>query len=549
MICPKCGHETSGNYCNNCGEPLSTGYLMESAEEYEIRKRLSEELAGLEEQAAASTPPVMEEQKSRGDWTVKSERSEEKLLAEEWLNTEEPPFIKERMESDGEAYVDDGTNADNRMYMGNGSYLDNRYDTDDPEFLAGQSYGNDQSYADDQVYADDQLFIDDQSLTESQSFNPAKSIIGALALLKSRHFTEASSNAEDQQSYENQTDDTNLLNNRGRRNSLDDTEADDNESYQPRNRKSEKQKPKEKTPKPKKSKEGSEGRKAESKGERKEQQKKEARMKKLEGEVERLRSSQENGSQENDSREKVRPVSRGMAGRKAQREESWDWDGGERSSSAYSGLPRGKNQRSRSMRGNADSRVSRDFDIPDSETRIIEKTSNDGVSFGDVVVKSMVTATVIISRVMQLASFLLMAGMVFLMAQSFWEHGQALGDIRFMAAESNYGMALYVGFAGMTLFMGLIWCLWIPSKTGAGGGVRMKKYDTGRGFVPFLLCMAAVVAAAVVLPEIPAEAEAWKGMAKGAAAAMEAVNSHRDILFLGSTAGAVLSLVRKLLRV
>ena len=71
MICPKCGHETSGNYCNNCGEPLSTGYLMESAEEYEIRKRLSEELAGLEEQAAASTPPVMEGQKRRGDWTVK----------------------------------------------------------------------------------------------------------------------------------------------------------------------------------------------------------------------------------------------------------------------------------------------------------------------------------------------------------------------------------------------------------------------------------------------------------------------------------------------
>lgn len=549
MICPKCGHETSGNYCNNCGEPLSTGYLMESAEEYEIRKRLSEELECLEEQAAASTPPVMEEQKSRGDWTVKSERSEEKLLAEEWLNTEEPPFIKERMESDGEAYVDDGTNADNRMYMDNGSYLDNRYDTDDPEFLAGQSYGDDQSYADDRVYADDQPFTDNQSLTESQSFNPAKSIIGALALLKSRHLTEASFNAEDQQSYENQTDDTNLLNNRGWRNSLDDTEEDDSESYQLRSRKSEKQKPKEKTPKPKKSKEGSEGRKAESKGERKEQQKKEARMKKLEGEVERLRSSQENGSQENDSREKVRPVSRGMAGRKAQREEGWDWDGGERSGTAYSGLPRGKNQRSRSMRGNTDSRVSRDFDIPDSETRIIEKTDKDGVSFGDAVVKSMVTATVIISRVMQLASFLLMAGMVFLMAQSFWEHGQALGDIRFMAAESNYGMALYVGFAGITLFMGLIWCLWIPSKTGAGGGVRMKKYDTGRGFVPFLLCMAAVVAAAVVLPEIPAEAEAWKGMAKGAAAAMEAVNSHRDILFLGSTAGAVLSLVRKLLRV
>ena len=206
MICPKCGHETSGNYCNNCGEPLSTGYLMESAEEYEIRKRLSEELAGLEEQAAASTQPVMEGQRSQGDWTVKNERSEE-----------------------------------------------------------------------------NQPYTDNQSLTESQSFNPAKSIIGALALLKSRNLTDASSNAEDQQFYENQTDDTHLSNGRGSRNTLNDTEADDNESYQPRSRKPEKQKPKEKTAKSKKSKEGSDGRKAESKGERKEQQKKEARMKKLEG--------------------------------------------------------------------------------------------------------------------------------------------------------------------------------------------------------------------------------------------------------------------------
>ncbi len=42
----------------------------------------------------------------------------------------------------------------------------------------------------------------------------------------------------------------------------------------------------------------------------------------------------------------------------------------------------------------------------------------------------------------------------------------------------------------------------------------MKKYDTGRGFVPFLLCMAAVVAAAVVLPEIPAEARRGRGWQK-----------------------------------
>ena len=51
MICPKCGHETSGNYCSSCGAPLKNGYMAESAEEYEMRKRLAEELAELEDEA------------------------------------------------------------------------------------------------------------------------------------------------------------------------------------------------------------------------------------------------------------------------------------------------------------------------------------------------------------------------------------------------------------------------------------------------------------------------------------------------------------------
>lgn len=407
MICPKCGHETSGNYCSSCGAPLKNGYMAESAEEYEMRKRLAEELAELEDEA-------------------------------------------------------------------------------------------------------------DRQPGDARS--------GFISRLKTQT-----------------------------RRTPADTEAADSDSCRPQSRMAERPKPKEKAAKPKKSREGTEGRKAEAKAqakaetkaeikaETKEQKKREARMKKLEAEVERLRSSggsnslergsQKSGSQKSDSQkngnggqkhgiqENIRPSSRGMAAGRMPNVGEWEWDS--------DGGP----------------------GIPDVESRITEKADPDGAGLGEMMVKSVVTAAVMMARVMQLVSFFLMAGMVFIMAKSFWEHGQALGDIRLMAAEANYGMALYVGFAGITLFMGLIWCLWIPSKKGAGGGVRMKKYDTGRGFVPFLLCMAAVVAAAVVLPEIPAEAEAWRGMAKGAAAAMEAVNSHRDILFLGSTAGAVLSLVRKLLRV
>ena len=397
MICPKCGHETSGNYCSSCGAPLKNGYMAESAEEYEMRKRLAEELAELEDEA-------------------------------------------------------------------------------------------------------------DRQPGDARS--------GFISRLKTQT-----------------------------RRTPADTEAADSDSCRPQSRMAERPKPKEKAAKPKKSREGTEGRKAEAKAqakaetkaeikaETKEQKKREARMKKLEAEVERLRSSggsnslergsqkSGNGGQKHGIQENIRPSSRGMAAGRMPNVGEWEWDS--------DGGP----------------------GIPDVESRITEKADPDGAGLGEMMVKSVVTAAVMMARVMQLVSFFLMAGMVFIMAKSFWEHGQALGDIRLMAAEANYGMALYVGFAGITLFMGLIWCLWIPSKKGAGGGVRMKKYDTGRGFVPFLLCMAAVVAAAVVLPEIPAEAEAWRGMAKGAAAAMEAVNSHRDILFLGSTAGAVLSLVRKLLRV
>ena len=402
MICPKCGHETSGNYCSSCGAPLKNGYMAESAEEYEMRKRLAEELAELEDEADRQS---------------------------------------------GDAYSD---------------------------------------------------FI--SRLKTQTRRTPA------------------------------------------------DTEAADSDSCRPQSRMAERPKPKEKAAKPKKSREGTEGRKAEAKAqakaetkaeikaETKEQKKREAQMKKLEAEVERLRSSggsnslesgsQKRSSQKNDNggqkhgiQENIRPFSRGMAAARMPNvgEREWDSDGGP--------------------------------GIPDVESRITEKADPDGAGLGEMMVKSVVTATVMIARVMQLVSFFLMAGMVFIMAKSFWEHGQALGDIRLMAAEANYGMALYVGFAGITLFMGLIWCLWIPSKKGAGGGVRMKKYDTGRGFLPFLLCMAAVAAASVILPRIPAGEEAWKGLAAGAAAALEAVNAHRSTLFLSSTAGAVLSLVRKMLRV
>lgn len=187
-----------------------------------------------------------------------------------------------------------------------------------------------------------------------------------------------------------------------------DTEAADSDSCRPQSRMAERPKPKEKAAKPKKSREGTEGRKAEAKAqakaetkaeikaETKEQKKREARMKKLEAEVERLRSSggsnslergsQKSGSQKSDSQkngnggqkhgiqENIRPSSRGMAAGRMPNVGEWEWDS--------DGGP----------------------GIPDVESRITEKADPDGAGLGEMMVKSVVTAAVMMARVMQLVS-------------------------------------------------------------------------------------------------------------------------------------------------
>lgn len=159
---------------------------------------------------------------------------------------------------------------------------------------------------------------------------------------------------------------------------------------------------------------------------------------------------------------------------------------------------------------------------------------------------------VIAVRVMQIVSCLLMGCMVAVMLRSFLAHGEGLGNIETLVTDRNYGLALYVGFAGTSLFMGVIWCLWILSRKGAGGGFRLKKYDTGRGLIPFLLCAAMAFSAGpalTVIPPVDSVVVEWQGIAAGGRAALTAVNAHRGTLLFCSGAGAVLSLIRRILLV
>lgn len=163
--------------------------------------------------------------------------------------------------------------------------------------------------------------------------------------------------------------------------------------------------------------------------------------------------------------------------------------------------------------------------------------------------KGAAATIVLASRIMQLVSCLLMAYMVVIMTKSFWEYSYGLGDIRLAVQENNYGLILYASFAGASLFMGGVWCLWILSGKAAGGEFRLKKYDTGRGFVPFLICLAVVLAVHPLRMLIPTEAGMWHGTAAGAKAALDAVHINHTALFYCSALGAALSFVRKMLRV
>lgn len=183
--------------------------------------------------------------------------------------------------------------------------------------------------------------------------------------------------------------------------------------------------------------------------------------------------------------------------------------------------------------------------------RALPEDNQQDSGFADKAVKGIKGVIVVCSRLMQWVSALLMVSMTGTMALSFWINREGLGSIQMIVTEENYGLALYLAFAGISLFFGLIWSLWILSRKAAGGGVRLKRYDTGRGFLPFLICAAAVFLAEPVRSSslLPSVLYEWKGILDGAQAALGAITLHREQLLICSTLGAVLSLIRKILSV
>ena len=178
-----------------------------------------------------------------------------------------------------------------------------------------------------------------------------------------------------------------------------------------------------------------------------------------------------------------------------------------------------------------------------------QSDSNDGPSVLDVTAAGVTGVVVLMARVMQAASFLLMAGITWANAKAFRYGGDDLGYIGTMITEENYGLGLYVGIGVFLVLMGAIWCLWILSGKHAGGKVRLQKYDTGRGFIPFIIILVLVLVAGPAAYLMPKNAGSLQPIVDGGYAALEAINANHGFLLFCSIGGAILSFIRKMLLV
>src|SRR5699024_5723493 len=158
---------------------------------------------------------------------------------------------------------------------------------------------------------------------------------------------------------------------------------------------------------------------------------------------------------------------------------------------------------------------------------------------------------ILTSRLMQAACFVLMAGMTGVAAWSFYQNRTELGRISEAIQARSHALFAYGGLAAAVLLAGLVWSLWIGTKKAAGGGLRMKSYDTGRGFVPFILCVVLIIGISRAEGYFSQLETLFAGdpqLVQGIELFIRAVNQYHGLFMVCALAGAVMSLLRKLLK-
>lgn len=145
-----------------------------------------------------------------------------------------------------------------------------------------------------------------------------------------------------------------------------------------------------------------------------------------------------------------------------------------------------------------------------------------------------------IANILRYLSLACMGVLTLYTAAGFWSERNALGDIVTIREASNYAMYIYVGLGLFFVAFGGISCLWIFSRRRMADGRRMRRYDTGRGLVSFLLFALVSYFAAAIIVQIPSSPDYLRGVS----AALQVFFVHKTLNLTFCIGGIICCVLR-----
>lgn len=153
-------------------------------------------------------------------------------------------------------------------------------------------------------------------------------------------------------------------------------------------------------------------------------------------------------------------------------------------------------------------------------------------------------ASGLISTILRLASVILMAGILVFLGKEIWIERSVLGTLSLQPENFNKGEAVFLVLSGITLLYGVISLFWIASRRRMAYDGRLKKFDTGRGLIAFILFALLIFTASSIQMLLPYRA----GILDGVNLYFSVAGSVTKTAGSCAVLGAVLCIVRKILK-
>lgn len=142
---------------------------------------------------------------------------------------------------------------------------------------------------------------------------------------------------------------------------------------------------------------------------------------------------------------------------------------------------------------------------------------------------------------LRIVTFALIGYILYLLFLDFWRGKNIFGDITLMVYEKNYVLAAYCAAALVILFYEFISLIWSFTASKVSEDGRIRKFDTGRGFLSFILIYAGAAASERFAAMIPSSPDFLRGIE----GALTNYGNLSDALLPLCIAGVVCSLLRK----